>query len=58
MEPKIDGYLSYEEAAHRLNISIATLYRKIKDGELEKHKFRGLALVKVTDVERLLKVKE
>lgn len=50
--------LNVEEAALRLRVSRATVYRLIKDGRLRLTKIRGSSFVTQAEIERYLRTAE
>ncbi|MBL8082046.1 MAG: helix-turn-helix domain-containing protein [Candidatus Obscuribacter sp.] len=55
MEETVKDMLTKEQAAGELNISVATLYRWIKDGRVRTRRYGGRLLISRVEVARLLK---
>jgi len=57
MKKMPNGYMSFEDACKKLNISSPSLYVLIKRGKIVKYKVLGKTMFNIDDVEELLKPK-
>jgi len=42
------------EAAEKLRVSVWTIYRMVRDGELRAHKFRGILRIPAREIDSLI----